>query len=134
MIRNQLGATPFPLQVPIGVEDSFVGIVDLIEMNALLFTDELGAHPKITDIPEELMDTAAAGHEELVEAIAETDDDLATKYLEGVSISTNELYDALRKAVIAKQLVPVLAGSAFRNRGMQPLLDTIVRYLSAQPA
>ena len=126
---QRLGAHPLALQMPIGIEDQFQGVVDLIEMKALIFSDELGAHPEVEAIPPHLLEQAVAAREELVETIAETDDDLATKYLEGEEISTAELYQALRRAVIANQLVPVLAGSALRNKGVQPLLDAIVRYL-----
>lgn len=129
MMRERLRADPLPLQLPVGVEEEFSGVVDLFRMKALLFTDELGAKPTLTDIPGELRDAAQAARAYLVEKIAETDDDLTGKFLEGTEISNDELYQALRRAVIANKLVPVLVGSALRNKGIQPLLDAIVRYL-----
>lgn len=129
MMRERLRADPLPIQLPVGVEEKFSGVVDLFRMKALLFIDELGATPTLTDIPSELRDAARAARAYLVEKIAETDDDLTRKFLEGTEISNDELYQALRRAVIANKLVPVLVGSALRNKGVQSLLDAIVRYL-----
>ncbi len=129
MIVDRLKANPVPIQLPLGAEDSFAGVVDLFTMKAIVFTDELGAQPAIQEIPEEMRDEAEAARAILVERIAETDDELTMKFLEGEEISLPELYAALRRAVISNELVPVLAGSALRNKGVQPLLDAIVRYL-----
>ncbi len=129
MIRDRLGANPLPIQLPIGSEADFRGVVDLIEMNAWVYTDELGAKPQQIDIPAELAEAAEMGHEHLLEAIAETDDDLTIKYLEGEPISPAELKRALRGAVLRNDLAPVLAGTALRNKGVQPLLDAVVEYL-----
>ena len=129
MIRDRLGANPLPIQLPIGAESDFRGVVDLIEMTAWVFDDELGAKPEEIEIPEDLRDEAELGHEHLLEAIAETDDDLTVKYLEGESISPDELRLALREAVLNNELVPVLAGTALKNKGVQPLLDAVIAYL-----
>jgi len=129
MIRDRLGAHPLPIQLPIGSEADFKGVVDLIEMTAWIYTDELGAKPEQIEIPEDLRDEAKMGHEHLLEAIAETDDDLTIKYLEGENISAEELKQALRNAVLRNELVPVLAGTALKNKGVQPLLDAVIDYL-----
>ncbi|MCB0089858.1 MAG: GTP-binding protein, partial [Caldilineaceae bacterium] len=128
-IEERLGANPLPIQLPIGAESQFVGVIDLFQMHALVFTDEMGAHPAVEPIPAELMAAAQAARAMLVERIAETDEALTNRYLEGQTIANEELYAALRRAVIRNQIVPVLCGSAFRNKGVQPLLDAIVRYL-----
>ncbi len=129
MIRDRLGANPLPIQLPIGAESDFQGIVDLIEMTAWVYTDELGAKPEQIDIPKDLREEAEMGHEHLLEAIAETDDDLTIKYLEGETISAAELRQALRGAALRNDLVPVLAGTALKNKGVQPLLDAVTDYL-----
>ena len=129
MIIERLGATPLPVQLPIGREDTFKGIIDLIEMNALTFTDELGAAPKVIEIPAELLEAAQAARETLIERVAETDDELTMRFLEGEEITIPEIYRALRKATIRGDLIPILCGTALRNKGVQPLLDAAVRYL-----
>lgn len=129
MIKDQLGARPVALQVPIGVEDSFSGVVDLITNRALLYRDELGAEYELFDVPAELEDEVAQAREELLEAVAEFDDELMERYLEGQPISPEEVRRALRKATLSYALVPVLCGAALRNKGVQPLLDAIVDYL-----
>ncbi|MBC7248774.1 MAG: elongation factor G [Anaerolineae bacterium] len=129
MIRERLAATPVAVQIPIGVEDSFVGVVDLLEMQAITYADEQGTQQVRGPIPEELMDEALTRHEELVEAVIETDDDLMLRYLEGDEITAEELRAALRRATLRTELVPVLCGSALRNKGIQPLLDAVVDYL-----
>ena len=129
MIRDRLGAEPLPIQLPIGKEDGFLGVIDLFEMKALYFSDELGAKPTVEDIPAELLDSAQAAREHMIERIAETDDELTMKFLEGEEISNLELAASLRKGVIANELVPVMAGTALRNKGVQPLLDAVVRFL-----
>ena len=129
MIIERLGATPLPVQLPMGREDTFQGIIDLIEMNALIFTDELGAAPTVTEIPAEFIDAAQAARETLIERVAETDDELTMHFLEGEEITVPEIYRALRKATIRGDLIPILCGTALRNKGVQPLLDAAVRYL-----
>jgi elongation factor G len=129
MIRERLGAHPVPVQIPLGQEETFRGVVDLLDGCAWVFTDELGARPERLPIPPDLQTEAALHRERLVEAIAETDDLLMEKFLEGEAITADELRAALRRATIAGRLVPVLCGSALRNKGVQPLLDAIVDYL-----
>ena len=128
-IRERLGAWPLPIQIPIGREDTFVGMVDLVEECAWYFTNEMGQKPERRPIPSDLQAEAALHRDRLVEAIAETDDVLMEKFLEGETIHKEELRSALRRATIAGRLVPVLCGSALRNRGVQPLLDAIVDFL-----
>lgn len=129
MVRQRLGANPIPLQVPIGSEAEFKGVVDLIEMKAIVFEDELGATPEIVEIPAEMREQVEAARETLVEKVAELDDDLTSKYLEGEEISVKELKDAIRKAVIANEATPAFCGTALKNKGVQPLLDAIIDYL-----
>lgn len=129
MIRERLGARPIAIQLPIGSEKEFAGAIDLITMQAWVYTDELGASPEEVDIPADLMDEAKAARERMVERIAEMDDDLTLKYLEGEIISREELIAGLRVATIQGDLVPVLCGSSLKNKGVQPLLDAVVNYL-----
>lgn len=129
MIIDRLGAIPLPIQLPIGREDQFVGMVDLFTMKAYIFSDELGANPEVKEIPADMLEAAQAARATLVERIAETDEELTLRYLEGEEIEVETLYQALRHAVITNQLVPVLCGSSLRNKGVQPLLDAVVRYL-----
>ena len=129
MIRDRLGADPLAIQIPIGSEADFRGMVDLIDNVAILYVDELGARPQFEAIPEDLVETAHLQRELVIERIAETDDTLTTKYLEGMAISPAELRAALRRATLRLELVPVLCGSALRNKGVQPVLDAVVEYL-----
>ncbi len=129
MIKTRLHAQPVAIQVPIGVYDSFQGMVDLIEEKAWIFSDELGAHPEQVDIPADLADEVARRREEMIELIADADDTVLRQYLEGESISAEDLRQALRRATIAGALVPVFCGSSLRNKGVQPLLDAVVYYL-----
>jgi len=129
MIIDRLGANPLPIQLPLGVEDTFKGVIDLFVMKAFVFSDELGASPTIIDIPAEYADAAAEAREHMIERIAETDDELTMKFLEGEAISNEELYAALRKAVCTNEIVPILCGTALRNKGVQLLLDAVIRYL-----
>jgi elongation factor G len=129
MITERLGAEPLPIQLPIGAEDSFTGVVDLFAMKALLFTDELGAKPTIAEIPDDMVAEAQAARDHMIERIAETDDELTMKYLEGEELTNEEMISGLRKAVISNTLIPIMAGTALRNKGVQPLLDAIVRLL-----
>jgi elongation factor G len=129
MITERLRSRPLAIQLPIGQEDSFQGMVDLIERKAWVFTDQLGAQPDERPIPLDMADEVEEHRAHLVEAIAETDDSLLVKYLEGEEISPDELRVALRAATISSQLVPVLCGTALRNKGVQPLLDAVIDYL-----
>ena len=128
-ILNRLGARAVPVQVPIGSEDDFRGVVDLIGMRAIVYTDDLGKNIQSAEIPEEMEEYVVRYRRELVEAAADFDDDLMAKYLDEEDISREELLAALRKGTVVGQLVPVLCGAALRNRGVQPLLDAIVDYL-----
>jgi elongation factor G len=129
MIRERLGAQPLVMQVPIGSESSFSGVVDLIENRAIHYADDLGTVMDVQNIPPELHANVAHWRDVLIERIAETDETLTTKYLEGTEISAAELRAALRRATTRAQLVPVFCGAALRNKGVQPLLDAIVDYL-----
>jgi elongation factor G len=129
MIEERLGANPLPVQVPIGSEADFVGAVDLFTERAIVWEDQLGAEPKEIDLPADLVDQVATAREQMVESIAETDDDLTLKYLEGEDITVDELKAAMRNAVIAGQITPVFCGTSLRNKGVQPLLDAVVEYL-----
>jgi len=129
MIKERLKANPVAIQMPIGVEDSFRGVIDLLEGKAIIYTDDLGTRLATTEIPPELQEEARQRQEYLIERIAETDEALLFKYLEGEEISPRELRRALRKATIKGELVPVLCGAALKNKGVQPLLDAVVDYL-----
>jgi len=129
-IRTKLGANAVPLQIPIGSEDKFRGIIDLVQMKALIFNDEaLGAKYEIEEIPAELRKEANHYRDKMVESISEQHDDLLEKYLNGQQLEVGELKAALRKAAIAGKITPVVCGSAFKNKGVQPLLDAVVDYL-----
>ncbi len=129
-IEEKLTIKPVAIQIPVGAEDNFEGVIDLMEMKAIIWLEEtLGAKYEVRDIPAELQDKAQEWREKMIETIVETDDTLMEKYLEGEEISTEELRKALRKATIDRQLVPVLCGSAFKNKGVQPLLDAVIDYL-----
>ena len=129
-IRKRLNAKPVAIQIPIGQEAKFVGVVDLVDMKAIVWNDEtMGAEYVTEEIPADLKKKADAFHAQLVEAVAETDDGLLHKFLEGETISAAELRAALRRATIALQLFPVIVGTSFKNKGVQPLLDAVVDYL-----
>lgn len=129
MVRERLGANPIAVQLPIGVESAFRGAVDLITMQALIWEDNLGKEPQQSEIPVDLRPQAEEMRARLIEQVAETDDELTMKYLEGLDISEDELKLALRRAVIAGVATPVFCGSSLRNKGVQPLLDAVVDYL-----
>ena len=130
-VRNRLGANAHPIQLPIGAEDQMKGIIDLMEMKAYIYTNDLGTDVKIEEIPEELKEKAQEYHDALVEAISEQDDDLMMKYLEGETPTVDELKKVLRKAVCENKIVPVTCGTAFKNKGVQLLLDAVVDYMPA---
>ena len=129
MITERLNARPVPIQIPIGAEGNYKGHIDLIEMQGVIFTDDLGTKSETADIPAELRDEARRHHDTMVERIAETDEELTMKFLEGEEIAPEELRRALRQATIAGKLVPVLCGTALKNKGVQAMLDAVVHYL-----
>jgi elongation factor G len=129
MIEERLGARPLAIQVPIGTEDTFQGMVDLISQEAWVYTDELGVEPERVPVPPDMVHVVAEKRELLIECIAEMEDELTVRFLEGAEITPSELRAALRRATLTSQLVPVLCGSALRNRGVQPVLDAVVSYL-----
>ncbi|HIV67302.1 MAG TPA: elongation factor G [Candidatus Butyricicoccus stercorigallinarum] len=131
MMKDRLKCKPVPIQLPIGAESDFVGIIDLMTMRAEVYYDDLGKDIRDEDIPADMLDKAQEYHDAMVEAITETDDDLMMKYLEGEEISVEELKAALRKATIDNELVPVLCGTAYRNKGVQMLLDAVIDYMPA---
>jgi len=129
MIRERLGANPVPIQLPIGREDTFRGIVDLIKKKAIIYVDDLGTQSEETDIPEDMLNEVEEYRTRLLESLAETDEELMMKYLEGEELTEEEIHEAIRKATVNLEMVPVVCGSSYRNKGVQPLLDAIVRYL-----
>src|SRR5918995_1147082 len=126
---DRLGAHAGPVQLPIGAESEFQGIVDLVEMRAIVYTDDLGGTWEVTDIPEGMQDLADEYREKLVEAVADQDEELMMMYLEGEEIEPDQIRAAIRKATLEIQMTPVFVGSAFKNKGVQPLLDGVVDYL-----
>jgi elongation factor G len=128
-IKDKLGALAVPVQLPIGAEDNFRGIIDLVEERAVFYLDDLGAKQEVTEIPEEMREEAAAARDKLLETLAEFDEGLLEKYLSGAAISPDEIRKVLRAATIAVEITPVLCGSAFKNKGVQLLLDAVVDYL-----
>ncbi|GLW65605.1 elongation factor G 1 [Actinomadura rubrobrunea] len=131
MIRDRLQATPLAMQLPVGAEADFKGVIDLVTMKALLWNDEakLGEMYDVVDIPDTHVEAAREWHDKLVETLAENDDEIMELYLEGNEPTVEQLYPAIRRATIAGKVTPVLCGTAFKNKGVQPLLDAIVRYL-----
>jgi len=129
-IKEKLGGNGVPIQLPIGAEDNFEGIIDLVTMKEYLFKDEtMGADYEVVDIRAELLDDAQAAREHMIESVVETDDELMEKYFGGEEISEDEIKKALRAATIEGTVVPVLCGTAFKNKGIQPLLDAVVAYM-----
>ncbi|HLQ87359.1 MAG TPA: GTP-binding protein, partial [Enterococcus sp.] len=128
-LHDRLQANAHPIQIPIGAEDSFTGIIDLVKMKAEIYTNDLGTEIEETEIPEDYRELAEEWHEKLVEAVAETDEELTMKYLEGEEITEQELKEGIRRATTAVEFYPVLCGSAFKNKGVQLLLDAVIDYL-----
>ncbi len=129
-VEEKLGAKPVPLQIPVGAEDEFKGVVDLITMKAIIWEEEtLGAKFHYEEIPEDLKDLAEEYREKMIEALADVDEEIMMKYLEGEEISEEEIRQAIRKGTIELKFFPMLCGSAFKNKGVQPLLDAVVDYL-----
>ena len=131
MLHDRLHANGVPIQLPIGQEDTFRGIIDLIDMKADVYYDDMGNDVRVEDIPEELQAQAQEYRDKLIEAVAETDEELMMKYLEGEELTKDEIKAALRKATINNEIVPVVCGSSYKNRGVQKLLDAIVDYMPA---
>lgn len=129
MMRERLGANAIPIQIPLGEEDKFRGIIDLVHMKALMYYDEMGSQFGWEEIPEEYQLRAQEFRDKLIEAVAETDDSIMMKYLDEAEITEDELKAALRKASLNVQVIPVLCGSSFKNKGVQPLLDAVIEYL-----
>ena len=129
MVKDRLKANAVPVQLPIGKEETFIGIIDLIEMKAEIYKDDLGRQYEKTDIPQELQAEAEEWREKLLEAVSELDEDLMMKYLEGEEITQDEIKKAIRTATIANTMVPVTCGSAYKNKGVQMMLDAVVDYM-----
>ena len=129
MVKDRLKANAVPVQLPIGAEDSFVGIIDLVEMKAEIYKDELGQEFEITEIPDDMKELANEWREKLVESVAECDEELMMKFLEGEELTVKEMKDTIRKQTIACEMVPMLCGSAYRNKGVQMMLDAVVDYM-----
>jgi elongation factor G len=132
MMKDRLGANPVLIQLPVGIEEAFIGVVDLIREKAFIYrNDTLGAEFSVEEVPADMRDAVKAAREKLIEAACEADDQLMEKYLNGVTPSEEEIVAGLRKGTIALKVVPVLCGTAFKNKGVQPLLDAVVDYLPA---
>lgn len=131
MMKSRLGANPVPVQLPIGAEDTFKGMVDLVEMKAIVYTDDLGKTSEATEIPEDMKEQAELYRQNLLDAVAETDDELMMKYLEGEEFTVEEVRSAIRRATIACKMTPVMCGSSYKNKGVQPMLDNVVAYMPA---
>ncbi|HEY8921778.1 MAG TPA: elongation factor G [Candidatus Limnocylindria bacterium] len=129
MIRERLGATAVPVQLPIGTEGGFRGVIDLLEMQAITYGNDLGDLVEVGEIPAELAEDAAKRRDKLVEAVADLDDDIAHRFLEGQDVDADALRRALRAGTLASKIIPVLCGSALKNKGVQPMLDAVIEYL-----
>ncbi|AYD39250.1 elongation factor G [Clostridium fermenticellae] len=129
MLRDRLHCNAVPIQIPIGAEDKFKGIVDLIENEAIIYEDDLGTVMDEVEIPDELKDKAAEYRTTLVEAVAEQDEELMMKYLDGEELTADEIKSVLRKATISNEIVPVVCGSSYKNKGVQPMIDAVIAYM-----
>lgn len=129
MIKDRLKANAVPVQLPIGAEETFVGIIDLIDMKAEIYKDDLGKEIEITDIPENMVELAKEWHDKMLESVAECDEELTMKFLEGEELTKDEIKKTIRKATIAGEMIPVLCGSAYKNKGVQMLLDAVIDYM-----
>ncbi len=128
-VKNRLKANAVPIQLPIGTEETFVGIIDLIEMKAEIYKDDLGKEFDIVDIPEDMMDQAQEWREKLIESVAETDEELMMKFLEGEELTKDEIISTIRKQTIAGEMVPMTCGSAYKNKGVQMMLDAVINFM-----
>ena len=131
MLKERLHANAVPIQLPIGAEQTFRGVIDLMTMQADVYYDDLGKDMRVEPIPEDMMEKAEEYHNNMIESICETDEELFNKYCEGEEISIEELKEALRKATIANKIVPVVCGTSYKNKGVQKLLDAVVEYMPA---
>ena len=131
MMKDRLHCNAVPIQLPIGKEDTFKGLIDLVEMKAYIYYDDLGKDIRAEEIPEDMRELAEQYHSEMIEHVAETDEDLMEKYLEGEELTIDEIKRGIRKATIANTMVPVTCGTSYRNKGVQKLLDAIVDYMPA---
>ena len=131
MMRDRLKCNAVPIQLPIGVEDTFKGIIDLVEMKAYVYYDDLGKDIRVEEIPADMKDKAEEYHHELLEHVAEQDEELLMKYLDGEELTIDEIKSCIRKSTIANHMVPVCCGSSYRNKGVQKLLDAVVDYMPA---
>ncbi len=131
MVKDRLKANPLPVQIPIGAEAEFKGIIDLITMRAEVYYDDMGQDVRDEEIPADMMDQAQQYHDELIEAVASYDDELMEKYFNGEELSVEEIKAVIRKGTLANEMVPVVCGTSYRNKGVQPLLDAIVDYMPA---
>ena len=131
MLKERLHANAVPIQLPIGAEQTFRGVIDLMSMQADVYYDDLGKDMRVEPIPEDMMEKAEEYHNNMIESICETDEELFNKYCEGEEISIEELKEALRKATIANKIVPVVCGTSYKNKGVQKLLDAVVDYMPA---
>ena len=129
MMKDRLKCNAVPIQLPIGAEDTFVGIIDLVEMDAVIYEDDLGTVMDVTEIPDDMKEKAEEYRTALLEAVAEQDEELMMKYLEGEEITVDEIKAALRKGTIANEIVPVTCGTSYKNKGVQKLLDAVVDYM-----
>ena len=129
MMRDRLKANPVPIQLPIGQDTTFKGIIDLVEMNAVIYKDDLGKDMEITEIPEDMKAEAQKYHDQLVEAVAETDDALLEKFFAGEELTIEEIKKGIRTATLSLAMTPVTCGSSFKNKGVQKLLDAVVDYM-----
>ena len=129
MIQDRLKANPVPIQLPIGKEDNFLGVVDLVNMNARIYKDDLGENLEITEIPADMLELAKEYREKLIENLAEHDEDIMMKYLEGEELTVEEIMKGIKVATLKVAMTPMLCGSSYKNRGVQPLLDSIIDYL-----
>ncbi|MEE1038278.1 MAG: elongation factor G, partial [Eubacterium sp.] len=128
-VKNRLKANAVPIQLPIGAEDTFVGIVDLIEMKAEIYKDDLGKEFEVVEIPEEMADLAQEWREKLIESVAECDEELMMKFLEGEELTREEIMTTIRKQTIAGEMIPMTCGSAYRNKGVQMMLDAVIAFM-----
>ena len=131
MMKDRLGANAVPIQIPMGAEDQFVGLIDLVKMQAIVYGDDLGKDDEFEPIPEEYVEEAQKWRQNLLEAVAEGDDDLMEKYLEGEDLTEDEINATIRKMTCACKMFPVTCGSSYKNKGVQPLLDAIIAYMPA---
>ena len=131
MMKDRLGANAVPIQIPMGAEDQFVGLIDLVKMQAIVYGDDLGKDEEFEPIPEEYVEEAQKWRQNVLEAVAEGDDDLMEKYLEGEDLTEDEINATIRKMTCACKMFPVTCGSSYKNKGVQPLLDAIIAYMPA---